>query len=215
MSHSEHAEDLRNLLIAEGDVMHGFESSELAQCGDCRGIVEEHLRLVADLEVLGNDERADFEAADHVSASPGRAEAALREHILGEPTTRPWRWQQLLALAGAALITATLWFLFPAEDVQLDGGGVLGPEARLVHPIGDDVESFVPFRWNVKAPPGGHFILTIEGEGFSHETGRLTAQEWSPEEPLEFPEKIQWTLSVYRAGGSGDPFASFLEWAER
>jgi hypothetical protein len=91
---------------------------------------------------------------------------------------------------------------------------VLGPEASLLHPRGA-VARYTPFRWDVALPPGGHFVVHVEGEGFELVSPWLTDTTWSPEETDAWPARIRWRLEVYRASGPGDLVDSYGTWAQR
>ena len=213
-SHPQHLEQLQRVLVSDAHVLEEFEASEFAGCGECRRLVNDHVRLLGDLQELGDDERESITASDQVVAPPGRAEQALRDHIRATTTSRSKR-NWVLALSGlAAAVLALLIFVPNREATQVRDNRVLGPESGLLHPV-ERVESYVPFRWNVQCPAGGHFIVRVEGDGFELASERLYESEWSPTDAIDWPSKIRWTLEVYRSSGPGDVFASHVQWAER
>lgn len=216
--HGEHRRRLRAILVSGNDARGAFEASELSRCVECREVVEDHVRLLSDLEDLGSEERAMLGAASRIEAPPGRAEAALRAHVLAQVTGAPPRAaapvsRRWLAVAAGALVIALALRSFGTRTRGEEPGGVLGDETRLLHPVGP-VESYAPFRWNVVPPEGGYFVLRVEGEGFALESERVYGREWTPREPPEWPVKIRWTLEVHRASGPGDLVTTYVEWAE-
>jgi hypothetical protein len=88
-AHAGHAEALRRVLVAEGDASREFESTDLAGCAQCARAVAEHRRVLGELAALARDERAALESARRAAPAPGRAEAALRAHVLGARASEP------------------------------------------------------------------------------------------------------------------------------
>lgn len=219
-SHANHEQELIDLVVTAVDLRAEFDQSQLAQCHDCRQIVEEHLMLVTDLANLHRAEAADLEAATQLQVESGRAEQALRELIQGESkgaSSQSWRF---LAVAAALLLALFAgWRLFPGETSPPHEAQFMGDSEVLRHPLGT-VDTFAPFEWEVKAPPGGHFVIEIlndtedaAGESI-HRSDWLQGNQWTPPGDLKLPEAIQWNLEVYQATNSSESSDTYSAWAK-
>jgi len=218
-AHGEHLARLEEVLYAgDGDARERFEASGLAACAQCRAALEEHAVLAGDLAALSADERAGLRAAEALEAEPARAEEAFRAHVLADlgqdPSDHTGRRGLLVAILAAAAVLVVMAFDLFRPSSDEDGDRVLGDPALLVHPVGT-VDAFAPFRWEVELPANGWFVLHVSGEDLELESPRLYGKEWTPPEGPVWPQKIRWTLEVYRGTGQGDLIESYVAWAER
>ena len=184
---------------------------------------EEDKALAELLEDVGRDEREALRALRDEGVAPeGRAELALRAHVLGDAraaTPRASRWRILSGLAAAGIVALVAFVAWAAlrdgtepEDVWLGNG------TRGAFPVGE-VEDFGRFRWEEALPPSGWFQVVVRDEA-SVEVGRspkLTTDVWEPDaaERAGWPDRIRWTLEVHRGGDAGATPRSSSQWAER
>lgn len=221
MTHHEEHTELLGEILSGTDAKERFEESELANCEECRAEYRAHVRLLSELEELGAHERAGLAAASETDAPAGRAEEAFRAHVLREtgaeassakPSKAPSSPSLLhkLLIAAAAVIFAVVGARILDNDSAEE---VLGEEGELLHPVGQ-VETFLPFRWDVTLPDRAWFSVHAEGEGLDLVSPQLSVQEWNPEEEIDWPREIRWTLEVRRGTGIGEVIESYVEWAE-
>lgn len=238
VDHPDDHEERFELLLAEAEVPErALEGNELEECAACRGLLEEHLELVASLERAGRAERSDLRAAARNQPSAGeqgrtagRAEEALREQLeLSAPPSSPFSLRWVAAAAVLALGLGTALLLARDGVGTPSGTGApedtwLGVRPELLAPKGD-VEAYDEFSWRAELPDNGWFRVVVhnavhngEGDGaLVARSPRLEEPHWNPapEERSRWPDRIRWRLEVYRGTGAGDLVDSAVGFAAR
>jgi len=222
--HDTHDEALSAFLAEAPDeataLRTAFESSPWAGCASCRERIEEHLTLARRLDALGHQEREERVAQPVTPTAPGRAEAALRERLMGReqtlppraPSRRPPSWAWLAALAAGLLVFVWL----RSGERRVDPGPVLGTGLVLEHPVGE-VESLTPFTWQGEDPGAGWYRIQVWPEGGTPplDSGPLHTTSWSPSpEALQGCSRIRWRVELYGGAGDGDLLDAKDEWAQ-
>ena len=223
MTHdARHEERLLALLAEHDDPRAALAGSELADCEQCRGEVEQLLAASSLLDGAGAELNETLEAARSEVPGEHLVDQVLRPRLEGRDSVRPTRSWWPAAVAAAALVLVWVAIATRGGGGDDSGGGdtpYLGPNDGFTLTPAGPVDAWGTFTWDLPVPPRGTYELIVrdaDGPATADallEIDRLDEASWTPTpEQSRGWRRIRWQVNTYDPTGNLEHSASREAW---